>query len=62
MLLMASLAFAVFFANVLAGALAGQPFLSDIFEMLALFVASGFFVAGVLRLEERSKGGGNDTG
>lgn len=47
--------FAVFIANVVAGALAGAAFLSDVAEMLTLFVATISFVIGTLRRETVAK-------
>jgi microsomal dipeptidase-like Zn-dependent dipeptidase len=43
--------FAVFVANVIIGATGGQAFLSDIAEMIALFVACIGFVVVVLHQE-----------
>lgn len=55
LLLSAAVVFAVFAANVLAGALGEQPFFPDIAEMLTLFLACGLFVAGVLRRESAGR-------
>lgn len=59
---MAAAVFGVFLLNVLTGAYQGQPFLSDIFEMLALFVACGLFVAGVLMRERARASDATDKG
>jgi hypothetical protein len=46
--------FILYFANVVAGSLAGQVFLSDVGEMLTLFAACIVFVIGILHLEKRA--------
>ena len=43
--------FAIYFANVVTGALGGTVFLSDIAEMLTLFAASIIFVIAILYQE-----------
>ena len=44
--------FAVFAANVVVGATSGSAFLSDVFEMLTLFLACILFVIAVLQREQ----------
>ena len=52
------LTFAIFFLNVLLGGPLGRkPWMSDVAEMLTLFLAVIFFVAGTLARETES----NDT-
>ncbi len=61
MFLAASLVmFVVFAANVTLGASTGNAFLSDVGEMLVLFVASVLFVAAILKREaaQKDKAGG----
>ena len=49
------LTFALYFANVLIGGPLGKrPWMSDVGEMLTLFVAVIFFVAGTLAREEEA--------
>lgn len=67
-LALAALLFAVFVANVAMGALASQPFLGDIGEMLVMFAASIAFVAAILKREadrkagiDTQQGGNHDT-
>ncbi len=50
-LLVAGGVFAIFVANVIIGAAGATVFLSDVAEMLTLFVASVLFVVAVLRRE-----------
>lgn len=46
------LVFAIFVVNlVMTGILKKPPFISDVVEMLLLFVAVGFFVMGILQRE-----------
>ncbi len=45
--------FAVFFVNVALGAFAGAAFLTDVGEMLVLFLASVLFVVAILKKEAR---------
>ena len=52
-LALAAACFMVFAANVVAGASGARVFLTDVQEMLALFVACVFFVAAVLMIEKR---------
>ncbi len=47
--------FAIFFANVVVGASAGEPPLSNVVEMLALFAASALFVVGILLREAQNQ-------
>ena len=55
MFALALLVFLVFFANVVVGGpLRRPPFLSDIQEMVTLFVAVGFFVFGTLAKEAQA--------
>jgi formate hydrogenlyase subunit 4 len=50
------LTFALFFLNVLLGGPLGlKPWMSDVTEMLTLFVAVIFFVAGTLAREAQAK-------
>ncbi len=56
----ASLLFAAFVGNVLLGATTGAPILGDLGEMVVLFIASGFFVAGILGREREAIQSGND--
>ncbi len=51
MLLIAGGVFAVFVANVVVGAAGGSVFLSDVSEMLTLFLACVLFVIAVLGRE-----------
>lgn len=53
-------AFACFFANVLAGALLRTAYLSDMGEMLLLVAASASFVVLVLARERLAAGSGPD--
>ena len=55
LLAIAGLLALVYVGNVLLGALAGTPVVSDVTEMLFLFAASIFFVAAILRREARAK-------
>jgi hypothetical protein len=49
------LVFAIFFLNVLIGGpLHGKPWMSDVWEMLTLFVAVLFFVVGTICREATS--------
>lgn len=49
--------FAVFFLNVLIGGPLGQtPWMSDLWEMLTLFVSVSFFVAGTIFREAQARG------
>lgn len=50
-LLVAGAVFAIFVANVVIGAMGASVFLSDVAEMLILFLASVLFVVAVLRRE-----------
>ena len=54
-LLIASLLFAGFVADVLMGALAGGSVLSDVQQMILLFAASIAFVVAILRREAEAK-------
>ena len=54
-LLIASLLFAGFVADVLMGALAGGSVLSDVQQMVLLFAASIAFVVAILRREAEAK-------
>lgn len=47
----AGIVFAVFVTNIVIGASGGQVFLSDVGEMLTLFLACAFFVIAVLQRE-----------
>ena len=47
------LTFAIYVGNVVSGAVTGQAFLSDIWEMLMLFFSSVCFVAFVLQREHK---------
>ena len=50
------LVFGVFFLNVLLGGPLGRkPWMSDVTEMLTLFVAVTFFVAGTLARERQAR-------
>lgn len=50
------LTFAIFFGNVLLGGPLGRkPWMSDVVEMLTLFVAVIFFVAGTLAREAHTR-------
>lgn len=55
-LLVSGILFGLFVLNVLSGALMSQVYLSDVQEMLLLFVASIVFVAAILKREADSKG------
>ena len=48
--------FAVYFSNVVAGASGAGVFLSDVGEMLTLFVACGCFVIAMLAHERAARG------
>lgn len=54
-LVIATVLFFGFFINVVYGATTGTQLLTDVQEMLVLFVASIAFVAAVLRREAQSK-------
>jgi len=55
------LVFAVFFLNVLVGGPLGRkPWMSDLSEMLTLFVAVIFFVVGTICREAQSDRSGTD--
>jgi uncharacterized membrane protein YoaK (UPF0700 family) len=55
------LTFAIFFLNVLIGGPLGKkPWMSDVWEMLTLFAAVVFFVAGTLCREVQSARGNAD--
>lgn len=54
MLIVAAAFFAIFVANVLAGAVFDTSFLNDIGEMLVLFATSVAFVAAIL-IKERDE-------
>jgi hypothetical protein len=57
------LTFALFFLNVLVGGpLHLKPWLSDVGEMLTLFVAVTFFVAGTLAREAQARPGRDAEG
>ena len=56
-LIIAAGLFAVFLANVIAGAAGLGSFLPDVGEMLMLFCASAFFVAAILQLEKSNTNG-----
>jgi hypothetical protein len=56
-LLAALICFAVFFANVVAGAFRLGAFFGDVSEMLTLFAASILFVVGVLEKEAAARSG-----
>ncbi|MFK7942572.1 MAG: hypothetical protein AB8B85_06630 [Paracoccaceae bacterium] len=60
MFLLASvIVFAIYFTNVAMGAFGGTAFLSDVGEMVVLFVASILFVVAILQKEadrERNRG------
>lgn len=47
--------FAAYLANVVAGALTGAPFLSDVGEMIMLWLASISFVVAILQKERAEK-------
>ena len=47
--------FAVFLVNVLMGSFGGNGFLSDVSEMLVLFVSAIFFVIAILKKEAEAK-------
>lgn len=50
------LTFSIYFLNVLLGGPLGRkPWLSDVMEMLTLFLAVGFFVAGTVAREAEAK-------
>lgn len=55
MILVPCLIFAVYFANVVAGAAGLGVFLNDLWEMLTLFVACITFVIVTLSLEREAK-------
>ena len=59
-LLAAAAAFLVFFANVAIGAAGGPPFLSDLAEMLTLFLACVLFVVAILARERAARPTDND--
>ena len=54
-LAIAAVLFAVFFIDVVLGAVSGAPFLSDIQGMLVLFAASIAFVVAILKREADAK-------
>lgn len=54
-LILASILFVIFAANVVIGATTGARFLDDLGEMLVLFAASIAFVAAILRREANTK-------
>ncbi len=54
-LITAGILFAVFLLNVVIGSAGGNPFLSDVGEMLILFAASLAFVAAILKREAVKK-------
>jgi hypothetical protein len=54
-LIAAAVAFAIFGSNVAIGAATGNPFLSDVGEMLVLFAASALFVVAILKKEADRK-------
>jgi hypothetical protein len=57
------LIFAIFFLNVLVGGPLGRkPWMSDLWEMLTLFVAVVFFVVGTICREAQSLRGGTAEG
>ncbi|MEX3010691.1 hypothetical protein [Hoeflea sp. TYP-13] len=55
MLIVTGAFFAVFFANVVAGAVLGTSFLNDISEMLFLLAASISFVVAILTREQQEQ-------
>lgn len=56
------LIFCVYFLNVLVGGPMGRkPFMSDVGEMLTLFAAVIFFVAGTICREAQGSGDGSPT-
>ncbi|HEY5633830.1 MAG TPA: hypothetical protein VIT02_08710 [Burkholderiaceae bacterium] len=56
------LIFCVYFLNVLVGGPMGRkPFMSDVGEMLTLFAAVIFFVAGTICREAQGAGDGSPT-
>jgi len=54
-LVIAGVCFLAYVGNVLLGALADSAILSDVSEMVILFIASIFFVAAILRREADAK-------
>ncbi len=60
-LLVSCLIFAVYFANVVAGAAGLGVFLNDLWEMLTLFTACITFVIATLALERAEKTSAKDT-
>lgn len=54
-LIIATVLFGIFAADVLAGALAGVSILGDTQEMLVLFLAAIAFVTVILKREKQSK-------
>lgn len=56
-LIVAAVVFAVFVTNIVMGASGGKVFLSDVGEMLTLFLACAFFVIAVLQREYASAAG-----
>lgn len=59
-LIATAIAFAIFFANVMAGAFWNARFLSDIQEMLMLSLTSLLFVVAMILFEQSEKEKGND--
>ncbi|WP_206454558.1 hypothetical protein [Aurantimonas marina] len=55
----AAVVFAVFVANIVIGTSGGRVFLSDVGEMLTLFLASVLFVVAVLQREQAHVAGVN---
>ncbi len=43
--------FTVYVANVVMGAVTGNPFFGDVTEMVVLFTAAGFFTVAILKSE-----------
>ena len=60
-LAIAAVLFAVFFFDVLIGALAGASMLNDVQEMLVLFASTIAFVVVILMRESQSKDTSNDS-
>ena len=60
-ILVPCLIFAVYFANVIAGAMGMGVFLNDLWEMLTLFVACITFVITTLALERASENSAKDN-
>ncbi len=60
-LAIAAVLFAVFFFDVLIGALAGASMLNDVQEMLVLFASTIAFVVVILTRESQSKDTSNDS-